>query len=71
VNSVAYGIVETPMTEVARSDRFRETYLSQIPLNRFLKPEDAAYSIAFLLSGASRHVTGQHLAVNGGSFMSA
>jgi NAD(P)-dependent dehydrogenase (short-subunit alcohol dehydrogenase family) len=62
--------VVTPI-EVARSDRFRETHLSKIRRQTFLTPEDAAYSIGFILSGALRHITGQHLAVNGGSFMSA
>lgn len=71
VNSTAYGIVETDMTEVARSDKFRERYLSSIPLGRFLKPEEAAFSIAFLLSPAATFITGQHLSVNGGSHISA
>lgn len=67
VNSVAYGIVETDMTEVARSDKFRSQYLSNIPLGRFLTPEEAALSIAFLVSPAATFITGQHLSVNGGA----
>lgn len=71
VNSVAYGIVETDMTEVARSEKFRDRYLSNIPLGRFLSKEEAANSIAFLLSPAASFITGQHLSVNGGSHITA
>lgn len=67
VNSVAYSIVETDMTEVVRSDKFRDRYMANIPLGRFLKPEEAALSIAFLISPAGTFITGQHLSVNGGS----
>lgn len=69
VNSVAYGIVETDMTEVVRSAKFRDRYLSAIPLGRFLAPGEAANAVAFLVSPASVFITGQHLSVNGGSHM--
>jgi len=71
VNSIAYSIVETDMTDVVRSDKFRDRYLANIPLGRFLKPEEAALSIAFLLSPAGTFITGQHLSVNGGSHITA
>jgi 3-oxoacyl-[acyl-carrier protein] reductase len=71
VNSVAYGIVETDMTEVVRGEKFRDRYLSNIPLGRFVTKEEAAHSIAFLLSPASTHITGQHISVNGGSHITA
>lgn len=71
VNSVAYGIVETDMTETVRSDKFRDRYLANIPLGRFLSKEEAANSIAFLLGPASAFITGQHLSVNGGSHITA
>lgn len=71
VNSVAYGIVETDMTETVRSDKFRDRYLANIPLGRFLTKEEAAQSIAFLLSPAAAFITGQHLSVNGGSHITA
>ena len=66
VNTVCFGIVETEMTEVIRGEKFRERMLANIPLGRFLKPEDAVRTVAFLLSGASDYVTGQHISVNGG-----
>ena len=71
VNSIAYSIVETDMTEVVRGDKFRDRYLANIPLGRFLKPEEAALSIAFLISPAGTFITGQHLSVNGGSHITA
>jgi len=71
INSVAYGIVETDMTETVRSDKFRDRYLANIPLGRFLTKEEAAQSIAFLLSPAAAFITGQHLSVNGGSHITA
>ncbi|MGE8366442.1 SDR family NAD(P)-dependent oxidoreductase [Cupriavidus basilensis] len=66
VNTVGFGVVETPMTETIRSDKFRDTYLAQIPLGRWAAPEEVARPVCFLLSDAGSYVTGQHLSVNGG-----
>lgn len=66
VNSVCFGVVETPMTENLRSDKFRDQYLAQIPLGRWSTPEEVAPSVCFLLSEASSYITGQHLSVSGG-----
>jgi 3-oxoacyl-[acyl-carrier protein] reductase len=71
VNTVAFGMVETPMTEVIRGEKFRETYLSRIPLQRWSAPAEAAKPVCFLLSDAASYVTGQRLSVNGGSQMCA
>lgn len=66
VNTIGFGVVETPMTETIRGDKFRETYLSQIPLGRFGQPAEVAWPVCFLLSDASSYMTGQHLYANGG-----
>ena len=66
VNSVCFGVVETEMTETVRSEKFRDTYMAQIPMARFSTPAEAAQPICFLLSPAASYVTGQHLSVNGG-----
>lgn len=66
VNSVGFGVIETSMTEALRSDKFRDTYLAQIPLGRFGNVEEVAAPVCFLLSEASSYMTGQHLWVNGG-----
>ena len=65
-NSVCFGVVETPMTEVVRGDKFREGILAQIPMGRWAQPEEVVKTVCFLLSGASSYITGQHLGVNGG-----
>lgn len=66
VNTIGFGVVETPMTETIRGEKFRETYLSQIPLGRFGQPAEVAWPVCFLLSDASSYMTGQHLYANGG-----
>lgn len=67
VNSACFGIVETEMTETIRSDKFRDSYMSQVVLQRFSSPEEVVKSVCFLLSDASSYVTGQHLTIDGGS----
>jgi 3-oxoacyl-[acyl-carrier protein] reductase len=71
VNTVAFGVVETPMTEVIRSDRFREGSLAKIPIGRFGLPDEVAKPVVFLLSDAASYISGQHLSVSGGAFMAS
>ena len=71
VNSACYGLVETPMTETIRQEKFRDRYLDQIPLRRFSRPEDVAPATCFLLSDAAAYITGQHLAIDGGFHITA
>lgn len=68
-NAIAFGMVETPMTETIRGEKFRDTYLSKIPLGRWSSPEEAAGPICFLLSDAASFITGQRISANGGSQM--
>lgn len=66
VNTVGFGVVETPMTETIRSEKFADTYLQQIPLGRWAEAAEVARPVCFLLSDAASYVTGQHLSANGG-----
>ncbi|MDO9114962.1 MAG: SDR family NAD(P)-dependent oxidoreductase [Polaromonas sp.] len=65
-NTVGFGVVETPMTETIRGEKFAETYLTQIPLGRWGQADEVARPVCFLLSDAASYITGQHLSVNGG-----
>ena len=67
VNSVHPGMIDTPMTQTpplsANEDKIsREQYLSK----RYGKPEEVAWAIVYLLSDATRWVTGTQLVVDGG-----
>lgn len=68
-NCVAFGVVVTPMTEVVRSEKFAETYISRIPLGRWSSAEEAAQPVCFLLSNAASFITGQRISANGGMQM--
>jgi 3-oxoacyl-[acyl-carrier protein] reductase len=69
VNTVAFGVVETPMTETIRGEKFSETYLAKIPMARWSSPQEAAKPVCFLLSEAASYITGQRISANGGSQM--
>jgi len=68
-NSVGFGTVITPMTEVLRSEKFQAATLARIPLGRFAEPEEAAPMVAFLLSDSAAYITGENLTVSGGMHM--
>jgi 3-oxoacyl-[acyl-carrier protein] reductase len=69
-NSVCFGVVETPMTETIRGDKFRDGILAKIPMGRWAQPEEAVKPVCFLLSDAASYITGQHIAVDGGFHIS-
>lgn len=66
INSVLFGAVDTPMTEVILSDKFRDGLMAQIPMNRVATPAEVSRPVCFLLSEGASYITGQHLSVNGG-----
>jgi 3-oxoacyl-[acyl-carrier protein] reductase len=80
VNAVAPGWFETPMSgmmyadesgapDPARREVLMETMKRRTPLGRIGETSDIAYAVLYLASDASRFVTGQILAVNGGMAM--
>jgi 3-oxoacyl-[acyl-carrier protein] reductase len=69
-NSVCFGVVETPMTETIRGEKFRDGVLARIPMGRWATPEEVVKPVCFLLSNAASYITGQHIAVDGGYHIS-
>lgn len=67
VNAIAPGIVETGMTaQVVQDSEFVRTWSHAIPLGRLGRTDDIADVVYFLSTPASRWMTGQILAVDGG-----
>ena len=70
VNAVAPGWIETAMVRPAFEDeKYYDSVIATIPLNRIATTDDVALSICFLLSDWSRHITGEILNINGGSVL--
>jgi 3-oxoacyl-[acyl-carrier protein] reductase len=78
VNAVAPGFVVTPMTtrhladsDAADIERIQEERGRGNPMREPLHPDDLAATVQYLMTDASRHVTGQVLYVNAGALMSS
>jgi NAD(P)-dependent dehydrogenase (short-subunit alcohol dehydrogenase family) len=67
VNAVAPGVVDTEMSSFARTDSGRQLTMSMQALKRVATPDDIGGVFAFLASDAARWITGQTIAVDGGS----
>ena len=68
VNEIAPGLIRTPLSEplIANAD-FMARRLQMTPLRRVGEVEDIASTALFLASDASRFITGQQIAVDGGT----
>jgi NAD(P)-dependent dehydrogenase (short-subunit alcohol dehydrogenase family) len=68
VNSISPGIIATAIWEDARNNvpGLIDELAAQVPLNRWGFADDVADVILFLASDASRYMTGETLAVDGG-----
>ena len=67
VNSICPGIIVTAIWEESRKQPgLIETLAAQVPLKRWGYGDDIADVVLFLASDASRYVTGETIAVDGG-----
>jgi NAD(P)-dependent dehydrogenase (short-subunit alcohol dehydrogenase family) len=68
INAVSPGVVETPMSEKSAYSRNEEAFqrIKELHPLGIGKPQDVANACAYLLSDASRWVTGTNLVIDGG-----
>jgi ketoreductase len=76
VNSICPGWVETQMAEKGinetatalemNPEEFKKTQIAEIPINRFIKPEEVADLVLFLAGEEARAITGQAISICGG-----
>ncbi len=66
VNSVAFGTVVTPMTEVVRGPKFAAQTMARIPLGRYAETSDVSPTVLFLMSPGSTYITGKNITIDGG-----
>lgn len=67
VNAVAPGIIDTDMSEFAKTDEGRDYALKMQSLQRIGHADDVADAVTFLASNSARWVTGDTIQVGGGS----
>ena len=67
VNAVAPGVVETDMSNFAKTEAGRNSALGMQASKRIAQPEDIAPVVAFLASNDARWITGDTVHVDGGS----
>jgi len=67
VNAVAPGVIDTDMSNFARTEQGQTMVLGMQALQRIGQPADVGDVIAFLASDAARWITGETVHVDGGS----
>jgi 3-oxoacyl-[acyl-carrier protein] reductase len=66
VNSVAPGPVDTATARAVHTEATRQSYLRQIPMKRYGRPEEIAAAVSFLCSADASYITGHTIPVDGG-----
>jgi NAD(P)-dependent dehydrogenase (short-subunit alcohol dehydrogenase family) len=66
VNTVAAGLVETPLVATGRSPEVMAARIAQHPIGRIGRPQEIADAIVWLCSARSSFVTGAVIPVDGG-----
>ncbi len=66
VNAVCPGMIQTQMIQEGTVLEQLDEGLKDYPLGRYGEPNDVAYAIIYLLSGASNWVTGTNMVIDGG-----
>jgi len=67
VDAVAPGMIDTDMSNFTKTEEGRATVVGMQTLKRIGQPDDVASVIAFLVSDEARWITGDTIAVDGGS----
>ena len=67
VNAIAPGVVETDMSNFAKTEAGRDFTLGMQALKRLAQPDDIGGVVAFLASEDARWITGDTIHVDGGS----
>ncbi len=68
VNAIAPGFIETEMTH-SLAENAKEEYMKEIPMKEFGQTNDVANLVLFLLSSASKYITGEVIKVDGGLYI--
>jgi len=69
VNVICPGATLTDMVREKTSEEFRRQVGKQVPLGRWIKPEDQAEAVLFLVSEGASMITGHVLDVDGGQLL--
>ncbi len=65
-NAVSPGPVDTPMTRVLHTAKFRKEYTDAIPMNRYGSTAEVAQAVMYFIGEEAGYTTGAVLPVDGG-----